>query len=94
MDHGSNQHQVEDPAVIAWNQRLGLKLFAIYAAVYFLYIVICVAWVELLDATWVLGIPNSVVFGFGLILLALVIALVYGILCRSSNSGSQSEAQP
>jgi len=93
MDHGSNQHQVEDPAVIVWNQRLGLKLFAIYAAVYFLYIVICVAWVELLDATWVLGIPNSVVFGFGLILLALVIALIYGLFCRLSDPGSPTEGR-
>lgn len=84
MDHGSNQRQSEDPAAVAWNQRLGLLLFCLYAATYALFLLVCVTGGPALQATWLWGLSNSVVLGFGLIVLAIVIALVYGLACRKT----------
>ncbi len=92
MDHGANQIQKEDAATVVRNQRLGLKLFAAYAITYFLFIVCCMTSPGLLQATPLWGISNSVVFGFGLIFLAIAIALIYGLACRGSGGvSSQSE---
>jgi uncharacterized membrane protein (DUF485 family) len=84
MDHGCNQSQLEDPAAVAWNQRLGLLLFVVYATIYALFLLICVVGGEWLRATWLVGISNAVMLGFGLILLAVVIAFVYGLACRTT----------
>jgi uncharacterized membrane protein (DUF485 family) len=84
MDHGVNQHQAEDPAAVAGNQRLGIWLFFIYAAIYLAYIAVCVLWTDLLDQQLIGGLVNSVVFGFGLIVLAIVVAFIYGLACRST----------
>lgn len=84
MDHGCNQRQSEDPAAVAWNQRLGLVLFWVYAATYGLFLLVCVTGGSTLQATWLWGLSNAVVLGFGLIVLAIVIALVYGLACRTT----------
>lgn len=86
MDHGPNTVESEDGEVVARNQRLGLRLFAVYAVTYLLFILCCVASPELLEASLWLGISNSVSFGFGLIFLAIAIALIYGLACRGSGS--------
>lgn len=92
MDHGANQVQKEDRETVIRNQRLGLKLFAVYAVTYLLFILCCITSPELLAASLLLGISNSVVFGFGLIILAIVIALIYGLACRGSGVVSNSAA--
>jgi len=84
MDHGCNQRQTEDPAAVAWNQRLGLVLFWVYAATYGLFLLVCVTGGPVLQATWLWGLSNAVVLGFGLIVLAIGIALVYGLACRTT----------
>lgn len=90
MDHGPNEHQAEDPQVVARQQRRGLILFALYATIYFLFISCCIASPRTLEATYLLGIANSVTFGFGLIALAIVIALAYGLICREPRSEASS----
>lgn len=92
MDHGPNEHQAEDPQAIARQQRRGLILFAIYATVYLLYILCCIGSPQTLEATYLFGIANSVTFGFGLITLAIVIALAYGLMCREPRSAARSFA--
>jgi uncharacterized membrane protein (DUF485 family) len=84
MDHGPNESQLEDPRTVARNQRRGLILFAVYAVTYLMYILCCVGSPETLEATLFFGIANSVIFGFGLIVLAIIIALFYGLLCRET----------
>ncbi|MBL8888609.1 MAG: hypothetical protein JNL67_01430 [Planctomycetaceae bacterium] len=90
MDHGPNEHQAEDPRIIVRQQRRGLLLFAIYATVYLLYILCCIGSPQTLEATYLFGIANSVTFGFGLISLAILIALVYGLICREPRSTVRS----
>lgn len=86
MDHGPNQQQTEDPRNIARNQSIGWFLFFLYALAYFGFIVVCVLMPDILDQRLILDLPNSVSFGFGLILLAMVLALVYGVACRDASS--------
>lgn len=84
MDHGCNQRQAEDPTAVAWNQRLGLWLFAVYALTYAAFLLVCIGGGEWLLATWLGGLSNAVVMGFGLIVLAVLVALVYGMACRTT----------
>lgn len=92
MDHGCNQRQAEDPAAVAWNQRLGWWLFVFYAATYVLFLLVCIGGGQWLLATWLGGLSNAVVMGFGLILLAVVVALVYGVACRTTELPEPTEA--
>jgi uncharacterized membrane protein (DUF485 family) len=73
----------------ARNSKIGLILFSIYAVFYLGFVLVnafAASWVE-----WVpfLGLNLAILWGVGLIALALVLALVYGFLCRAP-AGSDS----
>jgi uncharacterized membrane protein (DUF485 family) len=83
MLHSENQVDEESAATIASRQRAGLVLLAVFSFIYFLFIFLCAfanAWFT--SITW-LGVPATVWYGFALIGLALLIAGIYGRLCRS-----------
>jgi uncharacterized membrane protein (DUF485 family) len=66
----------------ARNSRYGLVLFAIYLAVYTGYVWLSAFRPDLAEATPVAGVNVAVLYGFGLIVAAFVLALLYGWLCR------------
>ena len=71
-----------------YNSRLGLVLFSIYLAFYLGFVLINAfrpAWMEL--QAWA-GVNLAIVYGFGLILAALLLALLYGYLCRTVDPAS------
>ncbi len=74
------------------NARLGLWLFAIYLAFYGGFVLISAFATSLLEWTPVAGLNLAVLYGFGLIALALVLALIYGWMCRPGQSCSNSES--
>jgi uncharacterized membrane protein (DUF485 family) len=65
------------------NARLGLALFAVYLAAYGAFVLLNAFWPELMDAVVVAGLNLAVVWGLGLIVGALALALVYAQLCRT-----------
>jgi uncharacterized membrane protein (DUF485 family) len=74
---------VDTPSSQARNSKYGLILFSIYAVFYLGFVLVnafAASWVE-----WVpfLGLNLAILWGFGLIALALILALVYGFLCWS-----------
>lgn len=83
---------VETPSSRVRNSRIGLRLFFIYTLCYLGFVLVnafATDWVE-----WVpfAGLNLAILWGFGLIVLALVLALVYGFLCRAddpSDSGTK-----
>lgn len=77
-----------DLAVERHNATLGLRLFFLYLAVYAAYVLINAFWPKLMDETVLAGLNLAIVFGLGLILLALLLALVYAFLCRVPRSES------
>ena len=83
---------MDTPSSQARNSRYGLILFSVYAVFYLGFVLVnafAASWVE-----WVpmLGLNLAILWGFGLIALALILALVYGFLCWSpATEPSKSE---
>ncbi|MBN1917700.1 MAG: DUF485 domain-containing protein [Verrucomicrobia bacterium] len=56
-------------------------MFLVYAVIYAGFVAICVIKPVLMEATIFSGLNLAVVYGFGLIIVALVMALIYNHLC-------------
>jgi uncharacterized membrane protein (DUF485 family) len=74
--------QQEDEVADARNTRYGLILFSIYLAVYAGFVLLNAFWPELMDRVPFAGLNLAVLYGFGLIVVALVLAALYGWLCH------------
>jgi uncharacterized membrane protein (DUF485 family) len=65
------------------NARLGGGLFLIYLTVYAAFVLVCAFTLHVM-ATPVLGVNLAIVCGFGLIGFAIVLAVIYMVLCHPS----------
>lgn len=75
--------EASDPAVEAYNSWLGLWLFAVYFLAFAAFVVINAvrpAWMDIV--VWA-GLNLAVVYGFGLIVGAFLLALLYASLCKT-----------
>ena len=78
------------------NAKLGLILFAVYFLLYLSFVLINAFSPETMEKRPIAGINLAVVYGFGLIVAAFVMALLYGFLCRNDvpNTASGDENKP
>lgn len=86
-----------------FNMRLGMTLFVIYLALYLGFVLINAFATERMEVTTLWGLNLALVYGFGLILAAFLLALIYGWFCRpdvdpteaaeASQSDSATEAK-
>jgi uncharacterized membrane protein (DUF485 family) len=76
-------HDARDHATADRNARYGLVLFTIYLIVYGGFVVLSAFWPGLMGRVVFAGLNFAIVYGFGLIVIALVLAAVYGWLCRA-----------
>ncbi len=83
MLHGENIVEEEDELVVRRRSRVGLILLSVYATGYFLFIVGCSFFSSWIAKTEVAGLPLSIFYGFLLMAGAMVIASVYGWLCKN-----------
>jgi uncharacterized membrane protein (DUF485 family) len=82
MDHGSSAEWGTDHAA-HFKSRLGIRLFTFYTLVYFGFVILN----TVSPATMGLpvgGLNLAIVYGFGLILFALVLAFVYNARCNAA----------
>jgi uncharacterized membrane protein (DUF485 family) len=85
----------KDPA-FAYKRRLGVILFFIYGAIYAAFVILNIADASLMEAIIVGGLNLAVIYGFGLIIVALIFALAYNRACgkkESSMAGAKGEAK-
>ncbi len=73
------------------NARLGLFLFVVYLLLYGGFVFLNAFAAEAMEATPIAGLNVAVLYGVGLILAALVAALLYGWLARSDPSPPSPE---
>ncbi len=73
------------------NARLGLWLFAIYLVLYTGFVLISAFAASTMERTVLAGLNLAIVYGFALIIGALVMALIYGALCRADRDGDPKE---
>ena len=71
----------KDPAG-PYKMRLGIRMFAIYALFYAGFVLINLLSPQMMSAGVMFGLNLATVYGFGLILLAVVQALIYHVMCR------------
>lgn len=79
--------EIRDPAIERYNARLGLVLFFLYLAGYAAYMLVNTFWPKLMDEVPFWGLNLAVSSGMLLILGAMVLALVYAVLCRTPKRG-------
>ena len=68
------------------NARIGLVLFGVYLLLYGGFVLLNAFSPDTMEITPWAGINLAVLFGFGLIVAAFILALVYGYLCKSPES--------
>jgi len=72
-----------------YNTRLGLVLFGVYLVLYTGFVVLSAFAPSVMERVVLAGLNLAVVYGFALIVVAFVLAVVYGLLCRDdSESGA------
>jgi uncharacterized membrane protein (DUF485 family) len=84
LDHGTaDSPESIDAEQVARNTRIGLKLFFIYSAIYAGFVALNAFRPDLMERTPIGGINVAILYGFGLIVGALVLSLFYGWLCHA-----------
>ncbi|MBI9043659.1 MAG: DUF485 domain-containing protein [Anaerolineaceae bacterium] len=80
MLHEPNEPTGEDHAK-EYKSRIGVWMFLIYALVYAVFVIINVVSPLTMEVTAIFGINLASAYGFGLIILALILALIYNRMC-------------
>ena len=75
-----------------FNTRLGMILFVIYLAFYVGFVLINAFAADFMETVVVAGLNLAIVYGFGLIGLALLLALIYGGLCREEPAAASKDS--
>ncbi|MCA9199894.1 MAG: DUF485 domain-containing protein [Planctomycetales bacterium] len=75
------------------NARIGAVLCLIYSAVYSGFVLLNVFKSDIMETTPLPGINLAILYGFGLIVLAFLLALLYGVLCRNDVKPDTSRSQ-
>ena len=76
-------HEDDRPEISARNARYGLLLFAVYVVLYAGFMGLSAFEPQLMSKTPFGGVNLAILYGFGLIVAALVLAVIYMVLCRS-----------
>jgi uncharacterized membrane protein (DUF485 family) len=74
----------EDEMIVAYNTRMGILLFGVYVLFYGGFMALSAFWPEVMSMPFLCGANLAVVYGFALIVVALVLALIYMKVCRKS----------
>ncbi|MDB5391373.1 MAG: hypothetical protein JWM11_7019 [Planctomycetaceae bacterium] len=90
--HGPAQPaEQEDPRDMLRNARNGMVLFLFYLAFYGGFVALNAFWPKQMEATPFWGINLAILYGGGLIVSAMVLALIYSWLCRGSRSAASNK---
>ncbi len=73
------------------NARIGLVLFVIYSLLYGGFVFLNAFAAHVMEMTPIAGVNLAILYGFGLIIAALVLALLYGFLCKEEPAEQEAE---
>ncbi len=74
------------------NARIGIWLFAVYLVLYGGFVLINTFSPHTMESTPIEGVNLAIIYGFGLIIAALVLALVYGWVCDPEDQNSDDQS--
>jgi len=75
----------------ARQNKIGMTLFGVYLLLYVGFVFLNAFAAETMEATPLPGVNLAILYGFGLIVMAFVLALVYGFLCRDTGEAEVGE---
>ncbi len=78
---------------IPYKTRLGVRMFIIYALIYAGFEIINITKPVLMEKIIIFGLNLAVVYGFGLIILSLIMALIYNTLCMRAEKISNGNIE-
>jgi uncharacterized membrane protein (DUF485 family) len=84
-------HGVDEAA--GYKRRLGLKMLAGYGALYVVFIIINVVWPKVMGNIVVYGLNLAIIYGFALIIVAFLLAIVYNWLCTRQEKSYETEGK-
>lgn len=67
------------------NARIGIVLFAVYLLLYGGFVFLNAFAADVMETTPIAGVNLAILYGFGLIIAALLLALLYGVLCKPTD---------
>lgn len=73
------------------NARVGFVLFVIYSLLYGGFVFLNAFRADVMELTPVAGVNLAVLYGFALIFAAIVLALIYGLLCTDEPAEEEAE---
>ncbi len=73
------------------NARIGLVLFVVYSLLYGGFVFLNAFAADVMEMTPIAGVNLAILYGFGLIIAALLLALVYGFLCKEQPAEQETE---
>lgn len=73
------------------NARIGIWLFGVYLLLYGGFVLINTFSPHTMEATPIEGVNLAIIYGFGLIVAALVLALIYGWMCDPEDYDSEGK---
>ena len=91
MDHGPTSEWGEDRAS-EYKARLGIYLFIVYCIVYAGFVVINTVSPKVMGVIVFAGLNLAAVYGFGLILLAIIMGLIYNAMCTAAEDRMNTPA--
>lgn len=68
---------------MGYKTRIGVRMFLLYAIIYVGFVTLNLIRPVLMEKTVLIGLNLAAVYGFGLIVLALALALIYNHLCTA-----------
>jgi len=92
MLHGPAAELGEDKAT-GKKAKLGVILFIIYAAIYAVFVIIGLLYTGLLSTKIIFGLNLAVVYGVGLIILAMVMGFFYSLICTAMEDKMNKEVE-
>lgn len=72
--------------------RVGLILFGVYLVLYSGFVLLAAYSPDTMERTPLAGVNLAIWYGFGLIAVAILLAVIYGLLCGLRSTGSKADA--
>ena len=92
MLHEPAAQSKSDPAS-SYKVRLGSWMFLLYAIVYCGFVAINVGKPVLMEKIVFMGLNLATVYGFGLIIFAMILALIYNAMCTAKEKALESQEE-
>lgn len=95
MDHGSTEEYHECDELLKYKQKTGLRLFFIYSGIYGVFVLLNTVFPSMMESVIIFGLNLAIVYGFGLIIIAILLGLLYNFQCtkmekRLDTNGSKT----